>query len=165
MSNPFFSLLVSVLSGSTRRKVKYWRIDAIVSYMFPIIDVENIVIGTTLNEVIISNIVVEKFLETDTAQIAIAFNNLEIKTPLVVVGDSNIIGVNYYLDKDQVTSYTILNSVVINKPNKSPEWDEVENAIVSIAFNSVDITLPVRTGNLDSDTATVAIAFNSVVIT
>lgn len=164
--NPFFSLLVSVLSGSTRRKVKYWRLDAIVSYIFPLIDVEEARISTILNEVIIANIVVEKTIETDVARTSVSLNSFEIKTPIVTVGDATIPNVNFYLDKENTTTYVILTNVAITNPIKEIGADALakENVTTSVIFNSVVIDQPVRASELTTNNASTTVNLNSVEI-
>lgn len=163
MSNPFFSLLVSVLSGSTRRKVKYWRIDAIVSYLFPITDVEEVTVSVALNEVIISLVVIDRYLD-DVLGVSCAFNGIEIRTPVVVVGSPALPESNYIIDKDIANVNVAFNGLQINIPVKSPDWNEVDVTNVSVAFNSLIINLPVRTGTIDTDTTNVSVAFNSMEI-
>ena len=164
--NPFFSLLVSVLSGSTRRKVKYWRLDAIVSYIFPLIDVEEAKISTILNEVIIANIVVEKTMDTDIARTSVKLDSFEIKTPIVTVGDATIPNVNFYLNKENVTTYVLLNSVVISTPVKELSLDALaeENVTTSVTLSNVVINQPVRASELTTSNASTTVILNSVEI-
>lgn len=164
MSNPFFSLLVSVLSGSTRRKVKYWRIDAVVSYLFPIVDRDTISVSTQFNEAVFTEVVLIREVG-DTLATTSTFNGLVIQTPVVVVGSTGDPAVAYYIDKDVNYVNIQLNSVIINTPVKSPEDPLIEYLSTVTSFDSVIIDLPVRSPTLTDDSLTTTTSFNSIEIT